>query len=301
MRVLALAVLLVVQGQPPEAAALHTAAGYMDKQQFEAAIELLEGLISAGDQDSPDAVLMLVDCYMRKGHTDAAYRAVHLGLQKHPDSAPLLKASGRLLLRDNRRSASAGEPLSKAVEVAPRDPETHYYYSQWACLHNREELCIQEAEQALALAPGNLLASLQLNALIGIAADQLNRPEQADAAFRKSLAANRKLQLPNPLSAYEYVAFLLRRARDEEAQAIVSVLLEKAPRFGPAQLERAKVLAKKGQSQQAIALAEKALELEGMDKEKLRAAHMLLARTYFLLGREEEASRHQVWIEQNPH
>jgi hypothetical protein len=50
-----------------------------------------------------------------------------------------------------------------------------------------------------------------------------------------------------------------------------------------------------------VTAAEKALALESMDHEKLRAAHMLLAQAYFRLGNEAAAVRHQSWIEQNAH
>ncbi len=242
---------------------------------------------------SPDELL--------NGDPEAAYEAIRAGLEKQPDSVPLLKAAGMLLLRDRRRSIQAREPLARAAEIAPKDPEAHYFYSQWACMHNQEELCIREAQKALALDPDNLMAGLQLNALIGIAADKLNQPERASEAFRKSLADNRKLGFPDPLAAHRYVLFLLNRGREEEAQTLVAQMVKAAPHFGPASLERAKFLARKGEQKEAIALAEKSLQMEGMDKENLRAAHMLLARAYFLLGRDEDAARHQAWIEDNPH
>jgi hypothetical protein len=224
---------------------------------------------------------------------------VKQALVVNPKSVELLKAEGRLLLADPRRSAQARDPLTQAVALAPGDGEAHYYLSRWACLHNMDTQCISEARHALRLAPGNVQAQLQLNTLIGLAAEKTGEAAVADAAFRSSLAANQKLGLPDPLSAYQYVAFLLKRAKDEEAQAIVLVLMQKAPRFGPAWLERAKWAGKKGQAAETVRMAEQALSLEGMQKEQLRAAHMLLARTYFQLGREDEAARHQAWIEEH--
>lgn len=286
--------------QTPVSDPLRAAAGYIESRQYERAIEALEKAIRL-PQPPVDAFLMLVDCRMQRGELEAALAAARAGLAKHPDSAPLLTTAGRLLLRDRKLSASARDPLAKAARLAPKDPETHYYYSQWACLHNQEELCIREAEIALKLAPGNPQAELQLNTLIGVAAEKLDRPGQAEAAFKLSLASNRKLGLAEPLSAFRYVDFLVKRARDDEAQSLIADIMRTAPRFGPALLERAKFLAKKGEQQQALALAETSLTLDDMDKENQRAAHMLLARIYFLLGRDDDATRHQTWIEQNPH
>jgi Tfp pilus assembly protein PilF len=284
-----------------ESAVLQAAAGHIAKNEYDQAIGLLEKFVGDQPKAGPDAFLMLVDCRMRKREPEAAMEAVRAGLERQPGSVALLKAGASILVRDRRHSASARDLLAKAVRLAPDDPETHYLYSQWACLHNQEELCIQEAQKALSLEPGNEAANLQLNTLIGMAADKLNRADQAEAAFRRSLASNRKLGFADPLAAYQYVVFLTKRGREDEAQSVVAGILARAPRFGPAHLERAKHLAKNGEHEQAAALAEQALKLEGMDKEKSRAAHLLLARTYFLLGREEDSARHQAWVEENPH
>jgi Tfp pilus assembly protein PilF len=243
---------------------------------------------------------MLVDCRMRQQQPAAAIEAATKGIEAHPSSVPLLLAVSRILLRDPRHSASAREPLARAAKLAPKDAEVHYYYSQWACLHNQEEICIREAEAALSLSPENDAAKLQLNTLIGVAADKLNRPDQASAAFRRSLESNRKLGLPDPAAAQRYIDFLLKRAREEDARVLLDSLIEAAPSFGPAVLERAKFLAKEGNSEQAIVLAERSLTMGGMDRERIRAAHLLLARTYFLLDREQKAMEHQAWIERNP-
>jgi tetratricopeptide (TPR) repeat protein len=234
-----------------------------------------------------------------RGDPAAAVEIGKQALLANPKSVELLKTVGRLLLSDPRRSAQARDPLTKAVALAPGDGEAHYYLSRWACLHNMDAQCITEARHSLRLAPGNLQAELQLNTLIGLASEKTGDAAGADAAFRRSLAANQKLGLPDPLSVYQYVSFLLKRAKDEEAQTIVTTLIQKAPRFGPAYLERAKYLAKKGQSEEAVHLAEQSLTLAEMQKEQLRAAHMLLARSYFQLGKEDEASKHQAWIEEH--
>lgn len=282
-------------------AVIETAAANVEGGRVEEAIRDLERAIREQPGAPPEAFLLLMDGRMRQGDSEAALESAEKGITAHPGSAELLKAASRLLLRDRRRSAAAGELLARAVEIAPKDPETHYYRAQWACLHNEEALCIDAAEKALTLAPGNRTADLQLNTLIGIAANKLNQPEKAEAAFRRAIEDNKALDLRDPLAAYQYVDFLLRRARDEEAQETVQWLLLKVPTFGPALLARAQFLARQGQQEVAITLAEKALVSEWMDKDKLRAAHMLLARAHFLLGDDAKAAKHQKWIEENPH
>jgi tetratricopeptide (TPR) repeat protein len=225
---------------------------------------------------------------------------IDAALRSQPDSVALLKAKGSLLLRDRTRSAQGRAPLERAVKLAPKDPEARYYLAQWACLHNEEALCLSEAAAALRLAPGNVNATLQLNTLIGIAAEKLSRPAQAERAFTAALQANRRLGFKDPLAAFQFVDFLLKRGREEQAQPLVELLMKEAPTFGPAFLERAKYLARQGKLEQGASLAEYSLGLAAMDREKQRAAHLLLARTCFQLGREEDAQRHQSWVEQNP-
>ena len=216
------------------------------------------------------------------------------------EEAARLKAQGRALLEDRTRSAQARAPLEKAVKLTPNDPEAHYYLARWACLHNADRHCLAEAATTLRLAPGNDDASLQLNTLMGIAAEKLGQPETAEKAFVAALEANKRLGLKDPLSAFQFIDFLLKRARDDDAQPLVQLLMDKSPAFGPAFLEHAKYLARQGQKEKAAELAEYSLKLRWMDKEKQRAAHVLLARTYFQLGNEKEAQRHQEWVEQNP-
>ncbi len=215
------------------------------------------------------------------------------------DEAERLKAQGRALLDDRTRSAQARTPLEKAVKLAPGDPEAHYYLARWACLHNEDRLCVAEARAALALAPRNDDAALQLQTLIGIAAERLSQPEAAEAAFIAALEANKRLGLKDPLAAFQYVDFLLKRARDADASPLIQLLIDKVPAFGPAYLERAKMLAREGKRKEAVELAEYSLKLRWMDREKQRAAHVLLARAYFQLGDEESARKHQEWVEQN--
>jgi tetratricopeptide (TPR) repeat protein len=280
---------------------LETAAQQIARGEIREAVQTLEASLTAGEPASEEAYLRLVDCYMRLGEANTALITLEKALTSHPNSVPLLKTAGRLLLHDRQRSARAKEPLSRAVELAPNDPETHYFLSQWACLHNQEEICLEEAEKTLSMASGNAAAGLQMNTLIGVAASKLGQPEKADAAFREALAINRQTGLRDPASAFRYVDFLVRQSRNDEALPLVDEILKKAPSFGPAHLERAKALQRAGKPEEAIRLAQQALKLDGMERDNLRAAHMLLARCYFQLGDDEAAAKHQEWIEKNPH
>ena len=76
--------------------------------------------------------------------------------------------------------------------------------------------------------------------------------------------------------------------------------MKRAPRFGPARLEKAKYYDRSGDPALAISEAKLALSSEGIDGNSERAAHSLLARCHSLLGNAEEAAKEQRWIEAHP-
>lgn len=207
------------------------------------------------------------------------------------------KRLGQLLLKTNPEDGRAEQLLAQAAQAQPRDAEAHYLYGQWACLNNRQELCLIELKKALALAPSNHLAQMQIYTMIAVAEDQSNRPHPAESAFLKAQQYNRLLPAPDPLATFQYVKFLTSHSREEEAQRVLLELLRRTPDYGPALFERAKYLLKKGQSEEAISEGEKALKSSGNDAAQLRAIHAFLAKTYFALGRDAQAEAHQRAIE----
>lgn len=80
----------------------------------------------------------------------------------------------------------------------------------------------------------------------------------------------------------------------------VDQILQRMPRFGPARLEKAKFYDRGGECARAIAEAQLALSSDGNDINSERAAHILMARCYSLLGHADEAAKEQQWIEAHP-
>ena len=62
----------------------------------------------------------------------------------------------------------------------PRDPETHYLFAQWACVNDKNELCVAESTKAISLSGTNPEAIMQLNTLRGIANDTLSGGTEGD-------------------------------------------------------------------------------------------------------------------------
>jgi len=216
-------------------------------------------------------------------------------MEQQPSSATYMKALGEALMHD-KTSTRAEELLSKAVKEFPRDPEAHYLYGKLLWLNNELALSVAELRQAQQLDPGNERANVQIETIIGVAEGDLNHLSEAESAFQAALNLNRKLKPPDPGSTIQYVEFLERHGRHEEADRLNNELLGWTPSFGPGYIERAKNLLKEGKHGQAVREAELALKYAGDNRDLLRASHALLARVYFAMHRLEEAQQHADWI-----
>ncbi|MCA1602447.1 MAG: hypothetical protein LC776_12655, partial [Acidobacteria bacterium] len=95
----------------------------------------------------------------------------------------------------------------------------------------------------------------------------------------------------------EYVRFLQLRSRPAEAEALLHEILRWNPLSPQAHVERAKLLAARGQWDEVVGEGEFVLRNAGEDEELLRSAHMLLARAYLRLNQPEKAQLHRRWLE----
>jgi tetratricopeptide (TPR) repeat protein len=275
---------------------LLAARAYITQGNFVKAAESLELVLDADPDAGSEQYLSLIDCRLKLDQKEKALEAAERGVKRYPTSGPLLKAAGALILQESSSSDRAGELLERATKAMPQDPGALYAYGLWALMNHHEEIAIAAERKALALSPADDL-KVQAQTFIGLGEDALNRPLRAEAAFRAALAVNRKLPNPNPSAALEFAMFLTRRSRQGEAQKLLEEILKFAPSFGPAHLERAKYFSAQGDLESALAEAKIALDHAGSDPKSLRAAHAFLAKTYFALGRMDEAKVHQGWIE----
>jgi tetratricopeptide (TPR) repeat protein len=275
---------------------LRAARDYIAQGNLGKAADSLDLALDANPDLGSEPYLTLIDCRLKLDQKEKALEAAERGIKRYPGSGSLLKAAGAILLQENSTSERAGELLERASQAIPQDPGAHYAYGLWALMNHREEIAIAEERKALALSPADDL-KVQALTFVGLGEDALKRPQRAEAAFRDALAANRKLPNPNPSAALEFAMFLIRQSRQGEAQKLLDEILNFAPRFGPAHLERAKYLSSQGDLESALAEAKIALDQAGQDPKSLRTAHAFLARTCFALGRTDEAEAHQSWIE----
>lgn len=308
---------------------------YLKKGNLPKAIEALEVAISLDPKADPEVYLMLAAAHFNLDQKEKSLQAIETGLQHFPASSRLQKyyvsllhgagfslqdarqrlevqaqqdpksliyqkALGELLMKENPLSRRAEQLLATVVAKSPQDAEAHYLYGQWLSRNNQWVSCLGEMQKALALTPAkNESARMQIYLTIAGAENQLNHAQKAEVAYKKALEINRGLSSHNPAAAYLYVKFLLDHGRTGEAQPLLEEILKWAPNFGPARLKRAQALSHEGKLPEALSDALVALEDPGNDPEDLRSIHAFLARTYFALGKTEEARVHQNWLKAN--
>jgi tetratricopeptide (TPR) repeat protein len=227
-------------------------------------------------------------------------RALDDLVRQVPASPAYLKAHGQSLMAVDSENPQAMKDFSMATKLAPADAEAHFLYGEAACFNKQEALCIRELTRAHELSPANQYANMQSYTLMAVAQDQLRHTEEAAQDFARALEANQKLSQPNPYSALKYVNFLVLQGKTAEAAQVNDQILTWDAGYGPALFARAKMLAADGKQQEAAAEVEKALLDSRSEPADVRAYHAFLARTYFALGRNEEAQAQQAWIEAHP-
>lgn len=291
---------LALQAQPPLAVAL----AQVQAAQYREAVATLEAAIGANPKGGESLYLLLADCHTQLSDPEKAMATLRSGLSVYPAAPQLERALGQLLFRARFDSVEAGTLLAHAAKMLPRDPQARHYYAQWAYLNARERICVDQERAALELPGLTDLAALQMNTLLGMCYSRLLQEAEAAQgarlAFQRANDINARQATYDPIAAWQYVQFLSRDGDDKAALTIVDQILQRVPRFGPAHLEKAKHYDRSGECERAIAEAKLALSSDANDINSERAAHLLMARCYSLLGNVEEAAKEQQWIEAHP-
>ena len=298
--------------------------------QAQAASAMLERALQANPRSTPQLYALTAWAHLKAGdlaraaevsergmriYPDSEIEAVYLSLpapllaerigarierlQKAPDVAELVAVARVLIDADPARKTRANEIaqrlLAHAIELAPDNASAHYNYGR-ALSQSSLERALKEWEKALALQPSDELR-LQIFMKIGAAKLDLSDFEAAERAFQAALEINRRLPRRNPEAMLEYVRFLRLRSRTAEAEALLNETLSLNPLSLQAHLERAKLLAARGQWDKVVEAGEFVLRNAGENEDLLRFAHILLARAYLLLNQPEKAQKHRAWIE----
>ena len=265
-----------------------------------AAVQTLASALATSHAPTAAPYLLLSDCATQMNRPADAEQILRKGLAAYPASPDLQLALGELLMDVQPYSLEAGQLLERSVRTAPRDPETRHSYARWAHINLRERICVAQEKVAVLLPGLDEDELLQMNTLLGICAGRVEDAVEARAAFRRANAVNLRQKTYSPEAAWQYVEFLERFGKDAEVQSIVGEILDHAPGFGPARLERAKYFDRQGQPDKAVEAARLALQSAGNDLNDERSAHEILARSFTALGDTVSASREQAWIDAHP-
>lgn len=267
---------------------------------FAAAVDILPASLKSSADAGAEAYGLPAFCQETLSQSAEAIRSARAALANNPGSPPLELALGKLLLRQKPEDPEAGALLAHAASALPDNPEARHYYAQWAYLNDRDRVCMQQETAALRLPGLNDVALLQMNTLLGMCASRMEAIPEAKAAFEKALAVNARQAVFDAYSAYFYLQLLNRIGEDDAARRVTTQILSREPTFAPALLEQAKQFDRGGQPEKAIEAAQAVLRGADNDINTQRAAHMILAKSYTILGNAAEAQKEQMWIEQHP-
>lgn len=295
-----------------------------------AAASMLEAQLAAEPRSPPPVYALAAWARIRSGDPVRAAGICEQGMRIHPDSeiegvylslpGPLLAertklrlerlasspdigeliALGRVLTdvdpaRKTRAAEIARSLLAQAVAMAPANPSAHYNHGR-ALFRTDADAAMAAWHKALALDPPDELR-LQILTQLAQARDLRSDAAGAAEAFRSALDINRRLPRRAPEPAIEYVRFLQRQGRGAEAEALVDEIVGWNPWAPEARIERARMLADKGNWQDVITEGEFVLRAAADNRELLRVAHLLLARAYYRLDQPAKAQGHREWLE----
>jgi len=300
---------------------------YLRRGDYAKAVEALESAERAHPGADPEVYVMLAVAKSNLNDPEGAAAACEKGLERFPRSQriasyyvallapvqleaalarypenPVIERELGGFLLDSRKDDPRTEGLlASARRQMSKDAAAQYQYGRWACLHQKEEVCVEALQAALVLTPHeNAAARVLINGMVGVAEDRMSHPAQARAAFEQAMAAYRNLEPPVADVPYQYVRWLLDRSEDVQARKVNSEIRERNPAFSAAHLEEARFLFRESKTAASIAEANLALKNAGADETQLRAIHSFLAKTYVSAGQADNAAPHRDWLEAHP-
>src|SRR5215831_8697061 len=178
-------------------------------------------LLMAGCGESPDALIKSARDYIANGESNSALIQLRNALQKAPNNAEARYLLGTLLV-DRRDPAGGVKELRKAQELGyPEEKVLPALAKAMLDDGDRKDLVAEFGDRTLA----NPDATAALKTTVGRALLDLNKPQEAEAAFTAALAAK-------PEFADAELGIAMLRARDRnltEAKKIVDNIVSRSP------------------------------------------------------------------------
>jgi tetratricopeptide (TPR) repeat protein len=178
---------------------------------------------------------------------------------------------------------AALDPFRHACELEPKHPDACYFLGRNLFALSRYDLAVQPLETALRAARRD--ARWRVHRSMARNFEVLGRPGDAERHFRECIRLQGGRAPSGVDPRVDYGAFLFRQGRAAEALAP----LEQAAAAGAARAhaELGRVLLDLGRVEAAAASLERAVEANPRDW----AAHLLLGKAYYRLGRSGDGER----------
>jgi len=185
--------------------ALYFAQG--DLSESEAA---LQGAMKAAP-DSLRPRLVLSDFYLKSGKMGMARKVLDQGLTGGKEDVSIYVYLARMELAENR-PGEARKHLVKAKAISDSTPAPYMIMASIALAEKKPELAIEEYDALLEKQPGFLRAQLAK----AVTLETLQRPEEAEAVYKDSLASK------NHMAFMAYSSFKRKSGDEEGALAVIN-------------------------------------------------------------------------------
>lgn len=173
------------------------------------------------------------------------------------------------------------------------------------CQQGKAEACIAAVLKALNTTDReDWVSRRSLYAAMANAQASLKLYADAGVSWHGAWEANCKAPGMDAESGVAAGEFFLSRDRLPEAAAVLNELMEREPTYAPAWLATARLRVAQNRREDAVLLAERALDLgqksqPPLSLERQRDIRLFLSINYHALGQEARAREHQLWIQQN--
>ncbi len=236
-------------------------------------------------------ITSLLDC----GRQAGCRGKLVAGLERQTRSATSLRTTLAVLQDAYARGEASRAAVGQSLKDYPDVPAVRCLAAQWALVNRRYPEAISIARAAAKLPAADKAIRAQCLIVAGLAYEQSGDPKSAEAVEREADTINRTLTPPNPGISLYLVDLLANAGRTAEALRAAGEASAWSADFAPARLRSARLLEAQNQPEKAASEAEAALRL-GLTGDEERAAHALLAGTYFALGKHSQARIHESWI-----
>lgn len=246
---------------------------------------LLGGVTLTLGQNIPAGrqVEMAVEAF-QSGRVAEAEALLREALQKAPRNAHGWKVLG-VVYASQGRHEFAGEPLSKACELNPNEPDACYYLARNHYLQNRftESLAMFDKLHASARNDWRFQNGR------GLALSGLGRFEEAEQAFLRASGQHRPPSNPDENPAVNLGSLYLKMGQPARALEALRQVTRKYPNAARAWFEQGKAELQLGALEDAL----RSLEQAVLARRGYAEAHLLQAKIYARLGDSEQAAVHR--------